>query len=105
MTGNRRSTGMKADHLEAETLAARDMWRWASLEQLEQDVRHGLRAMVRSPMYSVAVVVTLAMGIGAGTTAYTLARAIHMPFPRLPQEKLLRSEEHTSELQSPCNIV
>src|SRR5947207_2838490 len=69
--------------------SVRDVWRWAWLEQLGQDVRHGSRAMVRSPMYSIAVVVTLAMGIGAGTTVYTLARAIHMPFPRLPQEKLL----------------
>ena len=69
--------------------SVRDVWRWAWLDQLGQDVRHGSRAMVRSPMYSVAIIVTLAMGIGAGTTVYTLARAIHMPFPQLPQEKLL----------------
>src|SRR5256885_3079007 len=25
--------------------------------------------------------------------------------PRVPQDILLRSEEHTSELQSPCNLV
>jgi putative ABC transport system permease protein len=69
--------------------AVRDVWRWAWLEQLEQDLRHGWRAIVRSPAYSVAMVVTLAMGIGAGTTVYTLARAIHTPFPQLPQDKLL----------------
>jgi putative ABC transport system permease protein len=69
--------------------SVRDVWRWGWLEQLEQDTRHGLRAIVRSPMYSVAVVVTLAMGIGAGTTAYTLARAVHTPFPQLAQDKLL----------------
>src|SRR5262249_48727596 len=69
--------------------SVRDVWRWAWLEQLEQDVRHGLRAIMRSPMYSLAVIVTLAMGIGAGTTVYTLARAVHTPFPQLPQDKLL----------------
>jgi putative ABC transport system permease protein len=69
--------------------SVRDVWRWAWLEQLEQDVRHGLRAIMRSPVYSLAVIVTLAMGIGAGTTVYTLARAVHTPFPRLPQDKLL----------------
>src|SRR5215831_8106220 len=69
--------------------SVRDVWRWAWLEQLEQDVRHGFRAIVRSPLYGLAVVVTLAMGIGAGTTVYTLARAVHTPFPRLPQDKLL----------------
>ena len=73
--------------------AARDtvrgVWRWAWLEQLEQDVRHGLRAMRRSPAHSIALVATLAIGIGAGTTVYSLARAIHTPFPQLPQERLL----------------
>jgi putative ABC transport system permease protein len=69
--------------------SVRDVWRWAWLEQCQQDVRHGWRAMVRSPVYSVATVITLAMGIGAGTTAYTLARAVHTPFPQLPQSRLL----------------
>jgi putative ABC transport system permease protein len=69
--------------------STRDVWRWAWIEQLEQDTRHGLRAIVRSPMYSLAVTTTLAMGIAAGTTVYTLARAIHTPFPQLPQDKLL----------------
>jgi predicted permease len=69
--------------------SVRDVWRWDWLEQLQQDARHGWHAMVRSPAYSVAVVVTVALGIGAGTTAYTLARAVHTPFPRLAQDKLL----------------
>ena len=69
--------------------SVRDVWRWAWLEQLEQDVRHGIRALARSRVYSVATIVTLAMGIAAGTTVFTLARAIHTPFPQLPQEKLL----------------
>jgi putative ABC transport system permease protein len=69
--------------------SVRDVWRWAGFEQLEQDVRHGLRTIARNPLYAVAMTVTLAMGIGAGTTVYTLARAIHTPFPQLPQEKLL----------------
>jgi predicted permease len=69
--------------------SVRDVWRWAWLEQLEQDTRHGVRAIGRSPVYSLAVIVTLALGLGAGTTVYTLARAIHTPFPQLPQDKLL----------------
>src|SRR5262249_53717884 len=69
--------------------AVRDVWRWAWLEQLGQDVRHGLRAIARSPLYAVAVVITLAMGIGAASAVYSLARAIHDPFPRLPSDRLL----------------
>ena len=69
--------------------SVRDVWKWTWLEQLEQDVRHGSRALVRSPLYAVAVVVTLAMGIGAASAVYSLARAIHNPFPRLPTDRLL----------------
>ena len=46
-----------------------------------QDVRHGARAMVRSPAYSVAIVMTLAMGIGAAERSTASLRAIHTPFP------------------------
>jgi putative ABC transport system permease protein len=69
--------------------AVREVWHWMWLEQLAQDARHGARAVVRSPAYSVAIVVTLAMGIGAATAMYGLSNAIHTPFPRLPQDRLL----------------
>jgi putative ABC transport system permease protein len=69
--------------------AVRDVWRWTWLDHLEQDVRHGLRAIARSPLYAVAVVITLAMGIGAASAVYSLAHAIHDPFPRLPSDRLL----------------
>ena len=69
--------------------ALRDVWQWTWLEQLEQDVRHGLRALGRSPLYAAAVVITLAMGIGAASAVYSLSRAIHNPFPRLPSDRLL----------------
>ena len=67
----------------------RDVWQWTWLEQLEQDVRHGLRAIARSPLYASAVVITLAMGIGAASAVYSLSLAIHNPFPRLPSDRLL----------------
>jgi len=63
--------------------------RWTWLEQLEQDVRHGVRALARSPLYAGAVVITLAMGIGAASAVYSFSRAMHNPFPRLPSERLL----------------
>src|ERR1043166_3697283 len=67
----------------------RAVWRWAWLEQLEQDVRLGLRAIAHSPLYAAAVVITLAMGIGAATTVYSFSKAIHDPFPILPSDRLL----------------
>jgi putative ABC transport system permease protein len=69
--------------------AVHGVWHWAWLEQVTQDVRHGARALARSPAYSIAIVVTLAMGIGAAAAMYSLSDAIHTPFPRLPQDKLM----------------
>ena len=69
--------------------AVHDVWHWTWVEQLAQDVRHGARALIRGPAYSVATVMTLAMGIGAAAAMYSFSDAIHTPFPRLPQDKLL----------------
>lgn len=66
-----------------------DLWHWTWLEQLAQDTRHGLRALVRSPAYSVAVVITLGLGIGACASIFSLSQAIHQPFPELQQDTLL----------------
>jgi predicted permease len=65
------------------------VWHWTWLEQLEQDVRHGLRAISHRPLYAVAVVITLAMGIGAASVVYSMSHAIHDPFPRLSRGNLL----------------
>src|SRR5215510_12865508 len=53
--------------------AVRHVWHWTWLEQLGQDVRHGLRAIAHGPLYAVAVVITLAMGIGAASAVYSLS--------------------------------
>src|SRR4051794_29687782 len=43
----------------AETV--RDGWRWTWWDDLTQDTGHALRALCRSPAYTVAAVVTLAL--------------------------------------------
>jgi putative ABC transport system permease protein len=70
--------------------SVRDLWRWTWFEQLAQDVRLGTRALVRSPAYSAAAIATLALGIGATTTVFSMSDAmLTRPFPLLPQSRLL----------------
>jgi predicted permease len=46
------------------------------VEDLLQDLRYGLRMMVRNPSFTAVTVLTLAIGIGATTTAFTWINAV-----------------------------
>ena len=67
-----------------------------------QDVRYTLRTLRKSRSFTAAVVATLALGIGATTTMYSLAHTVLLrpyPFPRL--EELVRIWETNPSLNTP----
>ena len=50
---------------------------WESaLESLAQDIRYGVRQILRSPGFSIVAILTLALGIGANTAIFTLVHAV-----------------------------
>jgi putative ABC transport system permease protein len=46
------------------------------LENLQQDLKYGIRTMLKNPVFSVAAVLTIALGIGANTTMFSVIRAV-----------------------------
>ena len=49
---------------------------FAMLSDIRRDFAYGLRALARKPIFTVAVVLTLALGIGLNTATYTMVNAL-----------------------------
>jgi len=80
----------------------RESWGTRALETLVQDVRYGLRNLRRNPGYAAAVLVTLALGIGANTAVFSVVNAVLMkplPYARGDQIVVLRQPERASRTE------
>lgn len=72
----RRQAVLKFGALEAMREGYRDQQRLPFLETLTKDVRHALRRLRKAPAFSVTTILTLALGIGATTSIFTLVHAV-----------------------------
>ena len=66
-----------------------ELWSWVWLEQLGKDIRFALRMLAKNPGFTAVAVLTLALGIGANATIFTLLDALVLrPVPVSHAERL-----------------
>src|SRR5215472_11901204 len=77
---------------------AGEAWQFPGFETFLRDVHYGLRGIRRSPGFSLVLVLTLALGIGANTAIFSVVYSVLLrPLPYPLAERLVRLGESTAK--------
>jgi len=90
-------------------------WRWADLivdiartaprehgSVLMNDLRYAIRMIARSPLFSTAVILTVALAIGATTAIFSVVNAVILqPLPFDHPQRLVQVNEKNDKLKLP----
>ena len=82
---------------------SREVWQWPTVESVWADVKFAVRQMRKSPGFAAVVIVTLALGIGANTTVFSIVDAVMLrPLPYAQPQRLVevQSREATAAIFS-----
>jgi len=86
----RRRALLEAGGMEQVKEEVRGAWLGSGIESTLRDVRFAGRALLRSPGFTLVVILTLAMGIGTNLTIFSVMRAVlWRPLPYPSAERLV----------------
>src|ERR1700719_254030 len=92
------------------TVSVREnVWEWNSIEMLEnvwRDLKYAVRTLRRAPGFALAVILVMALGIGAHTALFTIVRSVLLkPLPFGDAKRLVMLYEITGNGNYPYNVV
>jgi putative ABC transport system permease protein len=86
------SEAMSAEDRERAALNRRSEW----LDNLQQDLRYGVRSLIRAPLFSLLAILTLALGIGANAAVFGVVKSVLLDaLPYADADRLVRIHGRT----------
>ncbi|MCU1295332.1 MAG: hypothetical protein JWP08_4182, partial [Bryobacterales bacterium] len=72
----------------------REAWGWVWLERLGQDLKYAFRQLSRSPVFTITVIATLTLGLGATAAMFTVVDHVLLrPLPYKDSRQLVEIKE------------
>ncbi len=84
----------------------RAKWGWPVLEQFFRDLQFAWRTLLRSPSFTSAAVLTLALGIGSTSAIFSVARGVLLkPLPYRDPDRIVSVFETKLRASNPRNSI
>jgi predicted permease len=85
---------------------SREVWQWAAIESILRDAKYALRQLRRNPGFTVTVLLTLGLAIGANTAVFSMINALLIrPLPYSEPDHLASLVRHKGLIDDKNNAI